>query len=396
MIRVSIVSSKDILKNIFKSIIVIIVLVISFILYKIIFKYEQNNINISTFFQKYCLSCLKSELIELKICDNNFKNVSCDKVFIETEDILNSEIKYAKQVSSRYSDSINGVNFEGLDNVDYNEDDSSNKNVIVNKQEGKNEEILEEENEKVEEVINSGVKNTYNFKVGSVFIKNETSFNLGSMNLSIDKKFKNKNVLIFHTHTCESYTQTEKNKYVPSGNYRTLDLNYSVSKVGDELVKYLSNYGFNCRHEKSIHDYPAYSGSYGRSLKTVSSFLSQNKDFNFIIDLHRDAIGDDKYAPKVKIGNEYAAQIMFVIGTNGSGLKHDNWKSNLEYAIKIQEKANEMYPGLFKPILVRNARYNQHLAEAACIIEFGATGNTLEECEVSAKYLAKVLNEVNK
>ena len=55
-----------------------------------------------------------------------------------------------------------------------------------------------------------------------------------------------------------------------------------------------------------------------------------------------------------------------------------------------------MYPGLFKPIIVRNSRYNQHLGSAACIIEVGATGNTLEQCMASMKYLAKVLDEYKK
>ncbi|MBP3503495.1 MAG: stage II sporulation protein P, partial [Clostridia bacterium] len=217
---------------------------------------------------------------------------------------------------------------------------------------------------------------------------------LTKMNLNADVNISNKNILIFHTHTCESYTPTEANSYQASGNFRTTDLNYSVARVGDELQKYLTSYGYNVIHDKTYHDYPSYSGSYGRSLKTVSNLISQNKDTDLIIDLHRDAIGDDTYAPKVKIGDEYVAQIMFVIGTNGSGLKHDNWKQNLEFAMKVQQKANEMYPGLFKPILLRNARYNQHLGKAANIIEIGATGNTLEECEASAKYLAKVLSEV--
>lgn len=35
--------------------------------------------------------------------------------------------------------------------------------------------------------------------------------------------------------------------------------------------------------------------------------------------------------------------------------------------------------GLFRPIIVRNSRYNQNLGDSACIIEVGATGNTLEE-----------------
>lgn len=43
---------------------------------------------------------------------------------------------------------------------------------------------------------------------------------------------------------------------------------------------------------------------------------------------------------------------------------------------------------------VRNSRYNQHVSNAAFIIEVGATGNTLEECVGSMKYLANVLNEI--
>ena len=52
--------------------------------------------------------------------------------------------------------------------------------------------------------------------------------------------------------------------------------------------------------------------------------------------------------------------------------------------------------GLFKPIILRNSRYNQHLAKGACIIEVGATGNTLEQSMTSMKYLAKVISEVVK
>ena len=214
------------------------------------------------------------------------------------------------------------------------------------------------------------------------------------MNLSTNITVNSKNILIFHTHTCESYTQTDANKYESTGNYRTTDLNHNVVRVGDELQKYLTSYGHNVIHNKTFHDYPAYTGSYGRSLKTVNGILSQNKDTDVVIDLHRDAIGDDSYAPKVKIGDEYAAQIMFVIGTNGSGLTHDNWQQNLQFAMKVQQKANELYPGLFKPILLRNARYNQHLSKAANIIEIGATGNTLEECETSAIIL--IIKKVKK
>ena len=105
---------------------------------------------------------------------------------------------------------------------------------------------------------------------------------------------------------------------------------------------------------------------------------------------------NSNYAPCVKIGEETAAQLMFVIGTNGGGLEHSNWNQNLKLAIRIQEKANQMYPGLFKPMILRNSRYNQQVASGAAIIEVGATGNTLEQCNNSMKYLANVLDCVMK
>ena len=76
------------------------------------------------------------------------------------------------------------------------------------------------------------------------------------------------------------------------------------------------------------------------------------------------------------------------------GLPHPNCNQNLKFAIKIQEKAEELYPGLFKPIMLTKSRYNQHTGEYANIIEVGATGNTLDQCLTSMKYLAKVMNEV--
>lgn len=99
------------------------------------------------------------------------------------------------------------------------------------------------------------------------------------------------------------------------------------------------------------------------------------------------------YAPTIQIGDEIVAQVMFVIGTDGGDLEHPNWRNNLKLAVDIQKKANEMYPGFFKPIIVRNSRYNQHVSNGAVIIEVGATGNTLEQCIGSMKYLANVLNE---
>lgn len=247
------------------------------------------------------------------------------------------------------------------------------------------------------EVIPNNVPNKYTDDYNGVEIKNGTNYNLTEDILNCDNlDFNKKDIMIFHTHTCESYTPTEQYSYEETGTFRSTDLNYSVVKVGDVLTEQLQSYGFNVVHDKTYHDYPAYSGSYGRSQATVKNLLNSHAGTDIIIDLHRDAIGDTSYAPSVKIGDEVVSQLMFVIGTDGGGLEHPNWKENLKFAIKVQEKANELYPGLFRPILLRNSRYNQQLGKAACIIEVGATGNTLEQSMGSMKYLSKILDEVLK
>ncbi len=245
------------------------------------------------------------------------------------------------------------------------------------------------------QVLESGVPNTYTDSYNGVEIKNGTDYALTEDILAFDNlDINKKNVIIFHTHTCESYTPTEQYTYEASGTFRTIDLNYSVARVGDSLCDQLLSYGFNVLHDKTYHDYPAYSGSYGRSMETVENLLTYQTDTDIIIDLHRDAIEDTSYAPSVKIGDEVVSQLMFVIGTDGGGLEHPNWQQNLKFAIAVQSKANELYPGLFRSILLRNSRYNQQLGKAACIIEVGATGNTLEQSMASMKYLAKVLSEI--
>ncbi len=283
---------------------------------------------------------------------------------------------------------------------DVKKNNENNENEVTNNEETIEQEAPQEEINlantelETEVVTQNPISENFNTQYKNIKIKNETSFSLTEDIMEPNISIENKNVVIFHTHTCESYTSSELYPYQPTGNFRTIDKNYSVVKVGDELTKYLTEYNINVIHDNTYHDYPAYTGSYNRSLQTVQNILKTTSS-DIVIDLHRDAIGSrSDYAPTVRIGEDYAAQMMFVVGTNGGGLWHPNWQQNLKFAIKVQEKGEELYPGLFKPIILRNSRYNQHVSKAATIIEVGATGNTLEQCLTSMKYLSKVLNDI--
>ena len=313
------------------------------------------------------------------------------------EEHNNKEDKnYLEQFLKTEISSMNGI--EKLEETSKTEDAKTENTDNENKQETTEQVtvVSNTENIKTEVVTPNPISENANVQYGNVKIKNQTTYNLTEDILNPDIKIDNKNVLIFHTHSCESYTPSEKYQYTQTGNYRTTDKNYSVIRVGTELENYLKEYNINVIHDTSYHDYPSYTGSYTRSLETVENILKTNQA-DIIIDLHRDAVGSrPDYAPTVKIGDDYAAQIMFVIGTNEGGLWHPNWQQNLKFAIKIQQKAEEMYPGLFKPIMLTKSRYNQHTGKYANIMEIGSTGNTLDQCLTSMKYLSAVMNEVLK
>ena len=369
MINLAVINLKDILKYLLKFSIILIILW-SFSKFFLHYKDKKEDLSINIDSSKL-LMCLDYTIPGIKRVNDN-------KDMMETGIDKNNILKIILQAQLGMSCNTKII---------------SEKDNVVKKQE--NEEQLQQAQVGLQtQVIENNVPNKFTNQYNGVYIKNETSYNLTEEILKPEVTVNNKNIMIFHTHTCESYTETEKFNYTQTGVYRTTDLNYNIARVGTELKNQLASYNYNVIHDTTYHDYPAYSGSYGRSLTTVKNLLLINKDTEVIFDLHRDAIGDYSYAPTVKIGEEYAAQLMFVIGTDGGGLEHPNWQQNLKFAVKIQETANELYPGLFKPIILRNSRYNQHLGKAACIIEVGATGNTLEDCLTSMELLSKIMSEV--
>lgn len=357
---------------------------ISILIFACLLLFINKFINICKVF-KFDLLSIKQSILRnsLAFMDTNYNF---------KKEIINSKFSFINQQNTAN---------EEISNIVENNQKELGEMIVDSLEESK--EIIQELNDDIEvkniEVLsNNNKKDVFTDEIYNVKFKNESSFiiNEDMINKNVVIPESN-NIIIYHTHTCESYTPTEANTYVASGNFRTLDLGKSVVRVGEELKKHLSKYNYNVIHDYTYHDYPAYNGSYNRSLITIENVLKKCNGSKMIIDLHRDALGSNSsYAPCVKINDDVVAQLMFVIGTNGGGLKHDNWINNLSFAYKIQKKANEMFPGLFKPIIIRNSRYNQNVSGEASIIEVGATGNTLEQCNLSMKYLAKVLNEIFK
>ena len=203
-------------------------------------------------------------------------------------------------------------------------------------------------------------------------------------------------VLIVHTHGSEAYTMPPGEAYEASGECRTTDCNYNVVRVGDELAAVLEEAGLSVLHDATLHDYPQYSGAYDRSLATIERYLEQYPTISFVLDIHRDAISDGEgnmYKVVSNVAGLNAAQMTFVIGTDGGGLEHPHWRENLKLAAAVQQNLLDDYPSLMRPITVRNSRYNQHVTAGSLLVEMGAAGNSLDEALLSARLLGQALAE---
>lgn len=255
--------------------------------------------------------------------------------------------------------------------------------------------IQESELEKTEDNIKSvtldwknELRNETKYKIDIEKLKNEK--------LNFDLKNKDAEVIIYHTHTTETYSKSSNLNYEASGEFRTLDKNANVVRVGKYLKELLELDNIKVYHDTEYYDYPSYNLSYSKAGKAILNLTKKYKGANIVLDIHRDALGsgDQIYKPVVEINGENVAQILLVVGTNQGGLNHPNWKENLKFALKLQQAANEKYPGLCRYVSLRKERFNQQVAKGAVIVEMGATGNTIDEVERATKLFSEILLSV--
>ena len=199
-------------------------------------------------------------------------------------------------------------------------------------------------------------------------------------------------VLILHTHATESYTKTGET-YSETAAFRTLDEGYNMLSIGDRVAEILSRGGVSVIHDRELHDYPSYNGSYDHARESIEYYLARYPSIGLVLDLHRDASGDlrNQIRPLAQVEGQNCAQLMLVMGTNAAGLRHPNWQENLSLAAKLQVQLERQAPGITRPINLRAQRFNQDLSPGALLVEVGAAGNTHSEALLAAEQLARAV-----
>ena len=206
-------------------------------------------------------------------------------------------------------------------------------------------------------------------------------------------------VLIYHTHTTESYSLLDVGYYTGSLDTRSKKADRNMVRVGDDLCKYLNDLGINTIHDTEIHD-EDYTGAYKHSRKSVLKYLEKYPTIDITIDVHRDDItyqNKTKVKPTATIAGKKAARMMIIAGAEyGSVENYPTWEYNLRFDLAVQNKVNNMYPSLMRPILFAERKYNMDVTHNSFLLEIGTDANTLDEATYSARLFATALAQLLK
>ncbi len=335
-------------------------------------------------------------LLGKKSINNVVLNIACNIRQAEKRDISKAEVlMMASNLTSPFEINTFKKDKEEnhdkeVENVEKAEEENGFDVSLVDSEEviakKNNENLSIKETDQVQKV------SIYGMTISNYSSKRDIDFSgLFKKNITLTKK--SDPVLIYSTHTSESYTNSENYKFDYSSTYRTRDAKYNMLSVGNVLQLALKQDNFNVIFETTPHDYGSYEIAYTNSRKTVQNAISNNQRIGLSIDVHRDALGDLTQGVTTEINGQKVARLMFVMGVGTNSYTNEYWEDNLALALQIQKLGEEMYPGLFRGMIIRNSKYNQDLVKHSFLVEVGTTGNTLEEAYFGARCLANILNK---
>ena len=274
------------------------------------------------------------------------------------------------------------------------------------------EERLSEDLEKVEVVLNEQIPAStpvsleklqdFNYLLSTYYtVDSTTSIGPEQLNasqmMSRDMKLQNSlegpKVLIFHTHSQETFRDS-----VPG------DANTSIVGMGKYLADRLNEKGIEALHHDGVYDLINgkldRSRAYEMSEIGVKEILNQYPSIEVVIDLHRDGVNENTHLV-TEVNGKATAKLMYFNGlsrTKANGdiayLYNPYIQDNLAFSFQMQMKTEELFPGLARRIYLKGYRYSLHMIPKSLLIEAGAQTNTVEEMRNAMDLLAEILNQV--
>lgn len=182
-------------------------------------------------------------------------------------------------------------------------------------------------------------------------------------------------ILMYCTHTDESYVPTDGTESKPEGG--------GILKVAEALKSAIEERGGKAVLDKTNHT-PHDAGAYERSRRTLAKLMRENGPVAAALDVHRDAVPADQY--KADVGGDEVSKVRVVIGG-----RNQNSAANKEFAYKLKAAADKKYPDLIKDIFIGKGNYNQEVSPHSLILECGTHETPREQVEASMPMMADAI-----
>ena len=215
---------------------------------------------------------------------------------------------------------------------------------------------------------------------------------LTGMDLSMKKDPSVPQILIYHTHSQETYAD------YAAGNKKA-----TVVELGNRLTALLEEKGYQVLHDTTSYDMAAgkldRNHAYNYALDGIMGILQKYPSIQVVLDLHRDGVKESLHMVRT-VNGKATAPIMFFNGMSQTPegeieyLKNPYKTENLAFSLQMQLLAEEEYPDLTRKIFLKGLRYNLHVRPRSALIEVGAQTNTLEEALNAMEPLADLLDQV--
>lgn len=237
------------------------------------------------------------------------------------------------------------------------------------------------------------MKHFYNVHTSTTATRGEMNAEtLLGMDLSIQKDGSQPQILIYHTHSQETFAD-----------YSAQNPDATVVGIGNYLTELLQAKGYNVIHNTAVYDLKDgaldRSKAYTYALDGVTGILQENPSIQVVLDLHRDGVKEGLHLVS-EVNGKRTAPIMFFNGMSqtSSGtieyLQNPYKEENLAFSLQMQLDAAAYYPGLTRKIYLKGLRYNLHVRPRSALIEVGAQTNTYEEARNAMEPLAELLDMV--
>lgn len=215
---------------------------------------------------------------------------------------------------------------------------------------------------------------------------------LMNMDMKLSTTNDNPQILIYHTHGQENFTDSVNG-----------DSNTGIIGVGNYLTTLLTEqYGYNVIHITDSFDYVNgvfdRSKAYDYAYERIAQVLAENPSIEVVIDLHRDGVNENLHLV-TEINGKPTAKIMFFNGIsrlNSIGeigyLYNPYREQNLAMSLQMKVLAEEYFADFTRKNYIQAYQYNLHLRPKSMLIEAGAQTNTFEEVKNAMEPLAMLLD----